>query len=41
MEYDTEGIDENKLPRFVLLYKYEKGKNMDFYKIKKNKGLAQ
>ena len=27
MEYDTEGIDENKLPRFVLLYKYEKGKN--------------
>lgn len=27
MEYDIEGIEENKLPRFVLLYKYEKGKN--------------
>ncbi len=27
MEHDIEGIDENKLPRFVLLYKYEKGKN--------------
>ena len=27
MEHDIEGIEENKLPRFVLLYKYEKGKN--------------
>ena len=27
MEYGIEGIEENKLPRFVLLYKYEKGKN--------------
>lgn len=27
MEYDIEGIDDNKLPRFTLLYKYEKGKN--------------
>lgn len=27
MEHDIDGIDENKLPRFVLLYKYEKGKN--------------
>lgn len=27
MEHDIKGIDENKLPRFVLLYKYEKGKN--------------
>ena len=27
MEHDIEGIDDNKLPRFVLLYKYEKGKN--------------
>jgi hypothetical protein len=27
MEHDIEGIDENKLPRFILLYKYEKGKN--------------
>lgn len=27
MEHDIEGIDDNKLPRFTLLYKYEKGKN--------------
>lgn len=27
METDIDGIEENKLPRFVLLYKYEKGKN--------------
>ena len=27
MEHDIKGIDENNLPRFVLLYKYEKGKN--------------
>lgn len=27
MEYSIEGIEENKLPRFVLLYKYEKRKN--------------
>lgn len=27
MEHDIEGIEENKLPRFALLYKYEKGKN--------------
>ena len=27
MEHSIEGIEENKLPRFVLLYKYEKGKN--------------
>ena len=27
MEHDIDGIDENKLPRFILLYKYEKGKN--------------
>ena len=27
MEHDIEGIDEEKLPQFTLLYKYEKGKN--------------
>lgn len=27
MENDIYGIEENKLPQFVLLYKYEKGKN--------------
>lgn len=27
MEHDIEGIKEEKLPRFALLYKYEKGKN--------------
>ena len=27
MEHDIEGIEENQLPRFTLLYKYEKGKN--------------
>lgn len=27
MEHDIYGIDDNKLPRFTLLYKYEKGKN--------------
>ena len=27
MEYDFEGINSEKLPRFTLLYKYEKGKN--------------
>lgn len=27
MEHDIYEIEENKLPRFVLLYKYEKGKN--------------
>lgn len=27
MENDIYGIEENKLPLFVLLYKYEKGKN--------------
>ena len=27
MEHDIEEIDDNKLPRFTLLYKYEKGKN--------------
>lgn len=27
MSHDICGIEENKLPRFTLLYKYEKGKN--------------
>lgn len=27
MENDIYGVEENKLPQFVLLYKYEKGKN--------------
>lgn len=27
MEHDIEGIGDENLPRFVLLYKYEKGKN--------------
>lgn len=27
MEHDIKGIDEEKLPQFTLLYKYEKGKN--------------
>lgn len=27
MEHDIEGIKEDKLPRFALLHKYEKGKN--------------
>lgn len=27
MKHDIYEIEENKLPRFVLLYKYEKGKN--------------
>lgn len=27
LENDIYGIEENKLPQFVLLYKYEKGKN--------------
>lgn len=27
MEHDIRGLDEENLPRFVLLYKYEKGKN--------------
>ena len=27
MENDIYGIEENKLPQFVLLYNYEKGKN--------------
>ncbi len=27
MEHDIGGIEENKLPRFILLYKYEKQKN--------------
>ena len=27
MEHDIDGIDDNKLPQFTLLYKYEKGKN--------------
>lgn len=27
MEHDIDGIEEDKLPRFALLYKYEKKKN--------------
>lgn len=27
MEHDIKGVDDEKLPRFTLLYKYEKGKN--------------
>jgi len=39
MEHDIEGIDENKLPRFVLLYKYEKGKNyFIFITVKRSNG---
>ena len=33
MEYDTEGIDEEKLPQFTLLYKYEKGKNYFIFRL--------
>lgn len=38
MEHDIEGIDENKLPRFVLLYKYEKGKNYFVFVTTKRSG---
>lgn len=37
MEHDPEEIDEEKLPQFTLLYKYEKGKNyFIFILIKRN-----
>ena len=37
MEHDIEGIEEDKAPRFNLLYKYEKGKNyFVFISVKRN-----
>jgi hypothetical protein len=38
MEHDIEGIEENKLPRFTLLYKYEKGKNFFVFITTKRSG---
>ena len=38
MEHDFDGINEEKLPRFTMLYKYEKGKNFFIFITTKRSG---